>query len=242
MRDKVYLFNDLNYKHSTQYFVVYLNNITDDMVAAILNSLSTLSYFVGYSDFTYKSFFKDVISMSIGQQFLLHDGNALQVSIDGAYEDVNNTIFDFDKTQIKIINLDEFQYNSFLRFKIKRNYYEMDKKDQLFSINSVYHGVDDINGYNLIIDDKKFEYLCDKKNGSMTKIGGTNISKSELEKQIISNINTNYMFNLDYNNYGCLKFNTDLEFYDEVKKENFRCIASFEIVIPEKQIRLITLY
>lgn len=242
MMDEVVLFNDLNFKHATQYFVVYFNNLTTKILNSILEKLHTVSYFVGYADHSYGSRLKDVVSMSIGQQFLLHKGKALQAHADGDAEDVNHTIFDFENTSINCVSIDDNLYNSFLRYKIKRRYFNMDNSDQLFSVNSVNQEVDIINGYNIIIEDSKLEYLVKNKSGSIKKIVGDDFSKQDLIHQIAANINTNYLFNLDLNEYGCLKFNTDIEFRDKIKNENSRCIASFEILMQSKQFRLITMY
>jgi len=242
MREEVIFSNELQFKHATQFFVVYFNNLSAVMIEQILEELKGLDFFVGYCDFTYNSYLKDAVSMSIGQQFLLHDGKVLLRYIEGDPKGTNNTIFDFTKTDLEIVSIDEFQYCSFLTYKIKRRYFEMDNSDQAFSINSVYPETELINSYELVIEDNKFQYLLENKAGSLKKAGGDTITKDQLKQQIAANINTNYLFNLDFNEHGCLKFNTDLEFYDDQKQEMARCIASFEVIFKNKQIRLITLY
>ena len=241
MMEDLVFYHDFNYINSVQYFIVFINNITSSMLSSILDDLKGLPYFVGYCDLSFNSYFKDVISMSIFQQFLIHDSVAIMASIDNEYNGVNNTIFNFNGTNIKIVNINDFQYSSFLKYKIKRSYFEMDDSDQVFSVNSVSPEPRLIKDYDIYIEDSKFIYLLEQKEGAVRKLSEGRMSKKDLEKQIISNINTNYMFNMEFNSYGCLKFNTDLEVHNE-QNEKSRCIASFEIDTKNKRIRLITLF
>jgi len=242
LQREVIISNSLDFKNGVQYFVVYINNLTDHMVLKLLHELERLKYFVGYCNLSYSSYLKNAVSASINQQLLLHDKKVLQVSIDGEFEDVNYTHFDFENTDFKIINIDGYQYYSFLCYKIKRDFFEIDVSDQVFSVNSVCQRTDIINDYEVIVDDNKFKYLLDNKSGSVKSVGGANVTKQYFIQKIVENINTNYLYNLDLNEYGCLKFNTDLEIYDENTTKKSRCVASFEIVMEKKQIRLITLY
>lgn len=241
MREEIFFYNELNYINGSQYFIVYFNNVTSSMLSSVLGDLKSLPHFIGYCDLSFSSYLKDVVSMSIGQSFLLHDGIALMQSIDGETEGVNTSIFNLEGTGIKIINIDEFQYNSFLKYKIKRRYFPMDNEDQIFSINSVTPSPELIKEYDIYIEDNKFKYLLENKEASIKKLSKGSMSKEDIKRQIVSNINTNYMFNMELNSYGCLKFNTDIEVCNG-QQEKSRCIASFEIDAGNKRIRLLTLY
>lgn len=238
----IVLFNDLNYIHSSQFFIVYINNLSKKQLNTIIEILKNKDYFIGYIDFTFDSYIKFVVSLQIGQQFILHENKIIQSLIDGDVSGVNNTGFDFSQTKKNIINIDEYLYLSFLNYKIKRSYFDDDKFDQEISINSVQPDQFNISHYKIIIEDSKFNYLFNEKFGSLSLVCGNDISKEQLVFQISKNINLNYLYNIELNDYMCLKFNTDIELLNVNSKQKSKILLAFEILKEKEEIRLITLY
>lgn len=238
----IVLFNDLNYMYSSQFSIVYINNLSKKQFNTIIEHLKNKNYFIGYIDFTFDSYIKLVVSLQIGQMFILHENKIIQSLIDGDASGVNNTGFDFSQTKKNIINIDEYLYLSFLSYKIKRSYSDYDRFDQELSINSVQPDQFNISHYKIIIEDSKFKYLFDNKFGSIRLVCGNEISKEQLVFLISQNINLNYLYNIELNDYGCLKFNTDIELINANSKQKSKILLSFEILKEKKEIRLITLY
>jgi len=62
MNKVITLRRDVDFEHSTQFFIVYINNLTDMMVRRFDEGLAGYKAYVGYADTTYSSIFKFLIS------------------------------------------------------------------------------------------------------------------------------------------------------------------------------------
>lgn len=237
------LYNNLNYVNSTQFFVVYFSALSKAQLQSAIDDLKCEPYFIGYMDMSFCNYIKNIISVQIPQQFLIYNDNIIQVSVDGETSDVNYTLFDFDNINKKIINIEEESYLVFLTYKIKRDLFDHDSRDQEVTVNSVIQDTIKLHGYDICIEDDKFEkYLKRERVKSLDMINGNNsIEKSELIKKIQKNINMNYLYDIEYNKYGCLKFTTDIEFYNGLECRIFRIKFAFEIKKSQNLIRLITM-
>lgn len=233
---------DKSFRHSTQYFAVYLNNLTKSQAAKIDESMKKLACYIGSVDLSYSCYLKDVIACSIGQKFIK---TGKIILLPTPYDDQNNPNgycpIDFNKYQVKVFGIDEILFGSFLCYKIERSYNIYDHKDQLFSLNAVCESPEIISTFNILIEDEKFNYLLTKKQGSMESTGLGSITKNEFINLIRTKINTNYLFNINYSeNFNCLKFATIIEI--KVKEKSKRYIAVFEVLNENKTIRLISMY
>lgn len=150
---------NFRYINSNQYFLIFLNNITEQRLKLIVNSINSLEYYVGYLDLTYQSYLKDIVSGSIAQKFLIYKNIAIMASSEDDDEDVNYSLYDFKKSNYIVRNVDQNQYGSFLCFKICRSFYEFDREDFFFSLNTATDDPTFIDDYEIIIDELKFNYL-----------------------------------------------------------------------------------
>lgn len=237
----------LNYKNSSQYFLVFFNNISSGKLAIIDRCLKNFSFYVGYSNVTYSCYFKDIVASSIGQECLFYKKIAiLPVSEYEEIDDscpINYSIIDYAKYGYKIRNIGEFAYHSFLSFKIQRSYYEFDNDDQVFSLHTVTKEPALINKFDIQIDEEKYLYLLKNKLGVLKTIGLDVLDINQFRNIIRNNLNTNYIFNMDYNKeYGCIKFNTVIDLFSEEKGKKKKYLISFQVNSTEKNIRLITMY
>ena len=104
---------------------------------------------------------------------------------------------------------------------------------------SQYHGLDD---FSLFIEEKKLNYLKEKKTGTLKKLGGRDILKEQLEAIILERISSNYIFNLDYSpEYDVSKFNIIFE-VEDIYGTPHKVIVSLEYIFMSKQLRVITLF
>lgn len=247
MRQSIHFNTALNYKNSSQYFLVFFNNISSAKLAIIDRGLKNFSFYVGYFDITYSCYFKDIVSSSIGQKCLFYKKIAiLPVSEDEEIDDsnpINYSFINYDKYGYKIRNIKGFAYSSFLSFKIQRSHHEFDNDDQIFSLHSVTKEPALIKGFDVKIDEEKYFYLMSDKLGSLKTIGLDAIDINQFRSIIRNNLNTNYIFNMEYNkNYECIKFNTVIDLFSEEKRRKKKYLISFQVNNLEKNIRLITMY
>lgn len=234
-----------NFVIANQYFVVYINNVTTQMILNIDRSQKINPSYIGFIDMTYSSFLKNILSNCIGQQFFKIK-NKICVSVP---EDDNNpdgyVLFDFKKYDFSLVGIRDYLYSSFLSYKIQRSYFDFDNSDQKFSLNTVIESPEIISNYDIKIDDDKFyKYLhSDKKLGALKIAGLDTLSKEDLIKYIRYQINSNYIFNIEINFYNenpCIKFATILESCYESKRKRY--ILVFEMLKDTKELRLITMY
>jgi hypothetical protein len=241
MKKNLNVINTTTFKNSCQYYLIYINNLTDEKINYIVNGLKQNLEFIGYFDFTYSSLMKEYISNIIGQRYLIHKKNILLNS--GYYEyldeNINNTQYDFEKYGFQIKSISDMNYSMFLTYKIERKYYDIDISDQMFSLSAVSNKTEALNKFNVIIEDKKLEYLLNKKKGSMKAGELYSLKKNEIEKLIKVNLDNNYIFNLEYTEkYNLIKFNTIIE----NKYIPFKYLISLEYLPNIMELRLITMY
>ena len=237
----------LNYRNSSQYFLVFFNNISSAKLAIIDRWLKNFSFYLGYSNITYNCYFKDIVASSIGQKCLFYKKIAiLPVSEDEEIDDsnpINYSFINYDKYGYKIRNIKEFAYSSFLSFKIQRSYHEFDNDDQVYSLHTVTKEPSLIKGFDVQIDEEKYFYLLRNKLGVLKTTGLDVLHINQFRDIIRNNLNTNYIFNMDYNkDYECIKFNTVIDLFSEEKGKNKKYLISFQVNNVEKNIRLITMY
>ncbi len=237
----------LNYRNSSQYFVIVINNISSTKLADIDSGLKKMPFYVGYTDITYSCHLKDIVASSIAQKCLFYKKIAiLPVNEDEEIDDsspINYSFIDYEKYGYKIRNIKEFAYHSFLTFKIQRRYSEFDNDDQIFSLNTVTRQPALIKDFDVQIDEKKYLYLLENKLGALQIIGLDSLSFNQFRDIIRNTINTNYIFNMDYNkDYECIKFNTVVDLFSEARGRAKKYLISFQVNNVEKTIRLITMY
>lgn len=234
---------NFSYKNSNQFFLVFLNNITEQRLQLIISNINKLKYYIGYFDLTYRSLLKDIVSCSISQRFFIYKNIAIMASAEDDDEDVNYCLYDFKKSNYIVRNVDQNQYGSFLCFKIYRRFYEFDREDFHFSLNALTEYPTFIDDYEIIIDEPKFNYLLQNKNGSLSITGIDSLNIHDFKSVLASHINRNYIFNIEFkHDYKCIKFNTILDFYNSESMHKEKYVIAFEYLQEKKQLRLITMY
>ncbi len=233
---------NFNYIHSSQFFIIYINNLSPKMFRDLIVRLHNFESFVGYFDLTNHSAMKSYLS-----NILAHDGIKHKKTIIMSHENdrsnsenINLRGYPFEQFGHSIISLQEYYFGIFLSYKIEREIMQSVDKDREFSLNAISPNVSPIQLVE--IEDKKFEYLKTRKIGSLKKASISNFSKSKLERIILGKINSNYIYNLQYiNEYKTAKFDIIIELlncYDEIIK----ITLGLEYLPEQNKLRLITLY
>ena len=123
--------------HPTQYYVVYINNLTSFHKETIISSLNAYQAFVGYVDTTFMSIFKSLISRSLMSICIKHKDTMIlrhEDDIDDN-ENINNCGYKFEKYGFKYISVKQMYYDLFLTYKIESIL--ADQEDLDYSIKAI---------------------------------------------------------------------------------------------------------
>lgn len=205
-------FHPTAFKHSTQYYVIYINNLSDAQFEAIIDALSSLAFFVGYADMTFSSRLKTILAYSLVHLGIKYkDMMILQHEADREdTENVNNCGYDFENYGFSVKSINNMYYGLFLSYKIEALF--ADPEDLKYSMNAIYSNVASAFELPVSVLEKKLLYLKEKKAAIMEKLGLQDYSTEELAHLIKDCIRRSYFYNLEYlEEYNVPKFNISLE-------------------------------
>lgn len=215
LRDTIVCCNILDYRQSNQFFIVYINRLTQNQYTAIIDGLSRYLWFVGYVDATHQSLFKSYISNVIGNLCIKNKNKIiLPHPVDFSDEEnINLNGYPYEENNFTYVSINEESFNLFLSYKIETEL--IDSNDIGFSFNALFPKFDSYEKIVLKIDDDKWnKYLTDKDKGKgviLEKIGYTKEQKNRFVEEIYRKICKNYLYNLRRNEYGDLLFNVCVE-------------------------------
>lgn len=117
----------------------------------------------------------------------------------------------------------------------------MDENDLRFSYNILTSLAPQYDNLKVVIDDRKMEYIKNNKDGSMKILGLLDITREELEKKIRINLYSNYIYNIEENEFGDFKFNVLIDLLTKDNKMK-NVLVSLKYIQNENELRLITMY
>ena len=233
------------YRHPTQFFIVYINNLTANMVQRFDDGLSQYRGYAGIADTTYHSVFKTYLSTMLVNSFVKYGKIILQGhESDRADEDnVNISGYPFEENGYVCRSISDDLMGVLLSYKIERPVYPGFETDTEFALNAVGSAPMDIYKFEIEIEENKLEYLMKKKLGSMKHAGLQDITKEQLAALIRAKIQKNYIYNMCfYEEHNVTKFNVILEFPTGENRSAVRLLAVLEYQPDRRKLRLITLY
>ena len=233
-----------NVSFSNQYYIVYINNLTDEMLDKIRNGLQYYSPFTALIDTTYETAFKIYLSNMLCHVFIKHKSIILQGHEEDRshLEDINTIGYSFEENGLMCRSVPEPYHGVFLTYKIERPVFSGFEEDTSFSLNSVDPEPFDLNTCEIHIPEEKLQYLKSEKN-KVFKNAGIDISlltTDILSQKISEKMNNNYIYNLSFNEYDTkkeIKFNIVIEI-----SEKFKVLCSLAYELENKKVRLITLF
>jgi hypothetical protein len=234
-----------DWNHSSQFFIVYVNNLSDQMVSELRSPLLPYEAYVGFLDCNLPSFFKTYFSMILCNCFLKVGQTIIQGHEDDREntEDINMLGYPFEKYGYTCKSFQSIFYDLFLNYKIECAVYPGFESDTLFSLNSISNTVVPLEDCEVQVEELKLQYLVEKKQGSLKKAGMVSITKGELEVKIRERLANNYIFNMSYlEAHETMKFNTVLNFFAEDTGRLVKLTAALEYKPAEKRLRLITMF
>lgn len=235
---------EIDYHHHSQFYFVYINNLSNKMVADFHHILNSYNGYVGHFDLNYSSLMKTFLSTILCKAFVKHKNYI----ITGHEDDLENEVdcnmlgYEFEENNYICRSLQSTYTDLFLSYKIERPTFS-DDQDTFLSINSVTEDATSIVDFNLIVEESKLQYLLQSKTGIMKKAGLLTVTKENLAGLIKEKMESNYIYNLSYNDeYNVIKFNIIIEIPVSENGEIVKLLIALEYVNSDKSLRLLTLY
>lgn len=235
---------DVDFRFSSQFYVVYVNNLTDEMVRNIDAGFRDIEGYVGYVDMTYASPFKWMLSMSLPNDYIQHKDTIITCHEDDRpiHENENLIGFPFEETGYQLRSLPSWMTGVLLAYKIERPPMRNEVVDAEMSLNSVTPHTQPLDVLDIVVDERKFEYLSKEKTESLRRLGLLGGRPEALQALISERITQNYIYSMAYSDdYDVTQFNTMLEVLD-IDGRPFRVLAGLKYQPDEKQLSLITLF
>ncbi len=241
---EVTLARDLTWRHSTQFFAVYINNLSDKMAVDLVEGLLDYEPFVGFADMTYSSRMKLYLSTMLVNSFVKHKQIILQEHEPDRSnsEDINMSSYPFEENGYICKSIADPLFGLMLSYKIERFYLPDRERDAEISLNSVSPNPADISKLELVIEDKKLKYLQEKKGASLERAGLSKYGLDELRQKISEKLASSYIYSMTFvEKHDTTKFNIILEFETDEGKRS-RHIAALEYIADRNVLRLITFF
>ena len=242
---EVNLQKSCTYKHSSQFYFVYIHNISNAIFDRFNEGMSDYEPYIGYIDVTYSSYMKIYVSTILCNTFIKHKN----IIIQGHEEDrddtgnVNMSGYPFEENGYTCLSISDPSFGVFLSYKIERPVFGGFERDTDFAINAVSRNVLAIDEFKVQVDDSKLEYLRKKKVGSLKRSGLTQFTRPELEQLIRDRIRSSYIYNMTHNDeHQTTKFNILLEKKDKETGKIVKLLLSLEYIYSTKTLRLITMF
>jgi hypothetical protein len=245
LSSEISLFKKCHYVHSSQFFFVYVNNLSNEMIESFNNGLKDYLPYVGFIDVSCSSFMKTYSSMILCNIFIKSKNVIIMGHEDDLDESRNVNVcgYPFEENNYKFISLPSYLFGVFLSYKIERQVFPGFSRDTDFSINAISKNVLAITDFEVEIEPKKLRYLLESKTGKMKKAGLINLSPTEIEELIRQKISSNYIYNLTYlKEHNTIKFNIIVEKCVADINETVRLAVSLEYIPSTKILRLITMF
>lgn len=243
--ESVELARDVDWRHGTQFYIVYINNLTDDMVASLRVGLEGFEPYVGLADVTYASRFKLYLSMCLVHCYLQYRGVVIMGHEDDVPNDrdVNMAGYPFDDFGFRIRSLQDQLFSTFLAYKIERAVFPGLESDTEFSLNAVDPRPSSLSEFGIEVELPKFDYLRREKAESLKGIGLLDGDAKALERMILEKLSSNYIYNVERDDdHDLTKFNIILEGQTPKTHRPFRVMAALEYMPHAKRLRLLTLF
>ena len=236
---------NVEWHDSNQFFIVYINNLTDNMISTLPNKLAGFEPFVGFADMTFASRFKLYLSTILLNICIKHKKTVLMGHEDDRdnQEDVNILRYPWSDFGYTCRSLQSQYFDPLLSYKIERPVLLGFESDTGLSINAVSANPLPITDFQVRIDEDKFKHLANEKKGTIKRMGLFESDRSRLRDMISERLSSSYIYNMEHDDqYKITKFNLILEIHPTNGTRPQRVLVSLEYVSAERCLRLITLY
>lgn len=228
---------------SPMLYAVYVNNLTDQMLADIHQGMEDYPLYIGYVDTTYGSMFKALLSTRLVHAYVQYRGMTIGQHEDDRHEDENVDLvgLGLDEHGYKMRSVPGTNFMLLLSYKIERPVVEGYETDTEFSLNAISPIALPLESCEIEIDPRKFEYLSSKKAKSLEGLGLLDGHVDQLKLMIQERISGNYIYSMTQDDtHGVSRFNIMIEARPADTGRWFRALVGLEYKPEEKRLRLIT--
>lgn len=237
-------FHSTTFYHPTQYYVVYINNLSENQQNRIIEVLRNQNYFVGYVDTTFSGRLKTILAYSLVCVGIKYKNIMILPHEDDRKdeENVNNCGYAFEDYGFSVKSISEMYFTLFLSYKIEAVF--ADPQDLKYSINAINASIISRPVFSLpvFISNEKIQYLNEEKAKIVEKLGLQNCSVETLSEIIKEHIKRGYFYNLEYlETYRTPKFNLSLELR-AIDGNLRKVLVALKYSYNNERIELITMY
>lgn len=232
------------FRHSTQFYCVYINNCSADMVRTLHEGFCSFTPYAGYADISYSSTFKTYLSLGLANGYIKHRDVIVQSHEDDLPGGANqNTLgYPFEDAGLKCRSIPDMYFGLLLSYKIERPVFAGFESDQVLVLNAVSSNPVDIANCVIEIDERKLEYLNKEKSGTLKRLGILGQPKAALEDLVRAKLRSNYLYDLHFRaDCSVATFNILLELESVSTGLPVRVVATFAYEQARNSIRLVTL-
>ncbi|MFA1753612.1 hypothetical protein [Xanthomonas campestris] len=243
--DAVNLKRSVEFRHPTQFYIVYLNNLTDAMVQRFDEGLAGYKAYVGFAETTYNSAFKFYLSTMLTDLCVKNGSIIIQGHEPDRprNEDVNMSGYPFENSGFVCRSISSDLQGVFLSYKTERPVIDGFEVDTEFALNAISLLPMVLDDFIIEVDEAKLNYLKTEKSGSMARAGLEAITSEELSGLIKEKIAGNYIYNLVFlEEHDVSKFNIIIELSSKDIPAVTRILAALEYKPKKKALKVITLY
>jgi len=229
---------------SPMLYAVYVNNLTDQMLADIHRGMGDYPLYIGYVDTTYGSMFKALLSTQLVHAYIQHRGMTLGQHEDDRHEneDVDLVGLGLDEGGYKMRSVPGMNFMLLLSYKIERPVVGGYETDTEFSLNAISPIALPLESCEIEIDPRKFEYLSREKAKSLQGLGLLDSHMDQLKVMVQERISGNYIYSMTQDDtHGVSRFNIMIEARPADTGRWFRAMVGLEYKPEERRLRLITL-
>lgn len=232
--------NQIDYKHSSQFFIIYINNLTQQMLTTIRDGLKKYPPYMGSIDGGALTTFKKISTTILVNCFLKCKENIFMAAESGNNDDCNVLGYPFEEYGYKCKCFPDYLYHMFLSYKIERPPLD-GETDTLFGLNAISPSIIPLDDITVKLKPDRLNYLLKEKNGSLKKANLLNLSHDVLAERIKEKIKTNYIYNLEQNHtYNTLKFAILIDF--DPQKSSSKILIPFIYRPSKKEIEILSIY
>lgn len=238
-------YRDLEIADTSQLFCIYLNNLTKKMFEDIHAGLLTVDAYAGHIPTTYASKAKDWLSFMLTSAYV-KAGTKVVNSHEADTpndEDYNTKWWDFEEHGYDVRSIQEHYFDLFLHYKIERAVLPHFASDTRHGLSAISDAPMDLGELGVLVEEGKIGYLRTNKRDNMERAGLAELSATELADQIKAKINSDYIYNLRYDDTHDKSFFTMiLEATDPASSKPARLTVGLEYRPTQNDLRLITMF
>lgn len=248
LSDAISLGRTVQYHHTRQFHIVYVNNLTDSMIASFHGHLVSYAPYVGFADLTYGSPLKVYLSTILVNHCLINRHFAIVPHEDDLPNDtnINTPGYPFEESGFDLRSVQSWLFGLFLAYKIERPLLSAFEADTEFSLNAISSAPGPLEEFSVIVEPAKFDYLLKQKTGAMKRASLAHDDHDYLERLIRAKLSSNYIYNLRYDEeHDTSLFDILIEFnpFDSAEaRAPVRVMVALEYMPHERVLRVVTLY